>query len=198
MNKDTSCTFEFFNFIKHWKQCIEIFSEQWDLNLSKKKTNIFSFLYLLEICRYSENLFVLKSDNVCCGLVGHSRGLKRNFLYNILFQIVILYIYIFYSRKVYWEYTVYNMYRPYIDLADGELSMIIVSKNYRNKGYGKQAFAYICNVAKNLGFKKLLISTYTKNCNTQFYDIVGCELFTTFREPVHDTYSLGKIYIKEL
>lgn len=56
---------------------------------------------------------------------------------------------------------------------DGEISIIIVDKKYRNTGLGKEMILKIFDEAKNHNMKNLQILT-DESCNYKFYENVGC------------------------
>lgn len=57
---------------------------------------------------------------------------------------------------------------------DGELSMLIVNKNYRGKNIGKKLLLEIFSLAKKDNIKKLEILT-DESCNYKFYESCGCK-----------------------
>ena len=56
---------------------------------------------------------------------------------------------------------------------DGEVSILLVDKNYRGKGIGKKILLDVFELAKNDGMKNLKIET-DESCNYKFYEILGC------------------------
>ena len=68
------------------------------------------------------------------------------------------------------------------------LSLLLVSNEYRHKGIGSMLFASICDVAASLGAKKIYISAHSAVEAISFYEKMGCadaeEIFTDlFDEP---------------
>lgn len=57
---------------------------------------------------------------------------------------------------------------------DGEVSIIIVDKNYREKNIGKKLLFEIFEMAKKDNMKNLQILT-DESCNYKFYERCGCK-----------------------
>ena len=55
-----------------------------------------------------------------------------------------------------------------------QLSSLHTSYEYRGNGVGKQLFSMACNEAKDLGAKKLYISSHSSEESQKFYKAVGC------------------------
>jgi hypothetical protein len=186
-----------FRFHKHAKACMNLLKEQWPMN-DGKPTNIFSWLYLLEILRASKYVFVKTENNNVIGFTGYSKGTSYRFWWNIVFHFLIYWVWLFYNRKIFYIYEIYNTYRPFIKLCDGELTVIVIDKKHRGKQYGAELFQCVCNHAVKQNYKKLLICTYEKYCDVTFYDTMSCELFTKFRDPDPTENIQCLLYIKQL
>jgi len=51
---------------------------------------------------------------------------------------------------------------------------VVISKNYRNKGLGKQLFEWIYNYAQNIGYEATELNTYIENTKShRFYENEG-------------------------
>lgn len=57
---------------------------------------------------------------------------------------------------------------------DGEVSILIVDKDYRGKNIGKKLLLEVFNLAKKDNMKNLQILT-DESCNFKFYENCGCE-----------------------
>ncbi|WP_294343552.1 GNAT family N-acetyltransferase [uncultured Clostridium sp.] len=55
-----------------------------------------------------------------------------------------------------------------------QLSSLHTSYEYRGNGIGKQLFSIACDGAKDLGAKKLYISSHSSEESQKFYKAVGC------------------------
>ncbi len=57
---------------------------------------------------------------------------------------------------------------------DGEVSILLVDKNYRGKSIGKKLLLEVFNLAKKDNMKNLQILT-DESCNFKFYENCGCK-----------------------
>ena len=187
-----------FCFWKHALACMYLIHEQRGFNNTKKETTIFSWLYLLEIICGSEEMFVLTIDNTIVGMSGFSNGSHRKLHWKLAFLILFAVVWIFYDRNIFSTYKIYNFYRPYLRLCDGELSILVVNKKYRGYGYGKKLFEKACSAAASFGHKKILICTYDRYCDVSFYEAMGCGLFTSFMDPDPDDSTHCRIYMRNV
>ena len=198
MGQKETCSLIPFSFSMHADACMHLIHEQWDLNNTDKKTNIFSWLYLLEIIRMSRMNFVLVSNETVVGMSGFSDGGRRNLKWSIAFYLLIAVAWLFYDRNIFTTYRIYNFYRPYLRLCDGELSILVVGKEFRGFGYGRKLFEKACAEAANFGHKKILICTYDTYCDVSFYDAAGCVLFTSFLDPDPSEPAHCRIYLRDV
>ena len=58
---------------------------------------------------------------------------------------------------------------------DGEISILIVKKEYQNKGIGTKLLLEVFKLAKEDGIKKIQILT-DESCNHKFYEKCNCEI----------------------
>jgi len=56
---------------------------------------------------------------------------------------------------------------------DGQISILIVDKHYRNKGIGKKIILEVFNLAKGDDIKRMQILS-DESCNYRFYEKLGC------------------------
>lgn len=75
----------------------------------------------------------------------------------------------------------YNYYKNYNYIPenmesyfDGEISILILSKDYRGKGIGKKMLFGIFEKAKKSGMKNIQILT-DESSNYEFYEHLGCK-----------------------
>ncbi len=83
---------------------------------------------------------------------------------------------------------------------DGEVTILIVDKEYRGRGIGKELMLQIFELAKQDSMKNLQILT-DESCNFKFYETLGCkkvyETVVKYGEPGKDDKYSEKAFIYE-
>lgn len=161
---------------------VDLLDKEWDLG--KKEANVSSkicaWIYLMEILEETEQFVYYKENNKLLGIVGYSnkaskRGKFKKKIYNIIKRIL------FYSKDIKNVDALKEYYKNYdyvpIELKnyfDGEISILIVDKEMRNKGIGKKLLIEIFKLAKKDNMKNLQILT-DESCNYHIYEKMGCK-----------------------
>ena len=164
------------------KQAVELLANEW--NLGKKESgsigNICAWIYLFTILEESEKIVTYKEGKKLVGFSGYSNNNSRKHLlkkkvYTIIKNKL-------YKRKnikdlnALKEYENNYNYLPkeLENYFDGEVSILLVDKNYRGKNIGKKLLLEVFNLAKKDNMKNLQILT-DESCNFKFYENCGCE-----------------------
>lgn len=164
------------------KRMAELLYNEWDLGkrLSGAKGKTCAYIYLFEILSETEKLVLKKENNKIVGFAGYSKwNSKKRIItkkfYGLMAKILIN------SPLVKNKQAIYDYNNAYDSIPsdlnnyfDGELSILIVDKNYRGKGYGKALLNKIFSLAKTDNMKNMQILT-DESCNFKFYDAMGCK-----------------------
>lgn len=164
------------------KQAVELLANEWDLGKisSKGKGNVCAWIYLFEILEETEKIVIEKDGDRLIGFCGYAKWnskkhiLKKTF-YHIM-KIVLIYSPLIKDKKALKKYLNDYDYTPMEleDKFDGEISIIILEKDYRNKGLGKKMLQRIFEYAKEDNVRCLQILT-DESCNYKFYEGLGCK-----------------------
>ncbi len=164
------------------KRMAELLYNEWDLGkkASGAKGKTCAYIYLFGILSETEKLVLKKENNNIVGFAGYSKwSSKKHFIrkkfYELLMEILIN------SPLVKNKQAIYDYNKAYDSIPsdlnnyfDGELSILIVDKDYRGKGYGKALLNKIFSLAKTDNMKNMQILT-DESCNYSFYDVMGCK-----------------------
>lgn len=168
--------------IKEMKQAIKLLSKEW--NLGKKEAeadnDICAWIYLLDILQESEKIITYKLGNKLIGFCGYSKENSNK-------HMVSKKIYGFIKNKLYKSSSIKNLkaFKEYEsnynyipeelkNYFDGEISILIVDKDYREKNIGKKLLLDVFELAKKDNIKNLQIVT-DESCNYKFYEKLGCQ-----------------------
>ena len=170
--------------IKEMKQAVEILGKEWNLGKieSGAKGNICAWIYLMEILEESEKIITYKENGELVGFCGYAKwNSKKHVLRKNISKI---------ARKILMNskkikdkeaikkyYKNYGYYEPK-ELEknfDGEIFILIVKKEYKNKGIGTKLLLEVFKLAKEDGIKKIQILT-DESCNHKFYEKCNCEI----------------------
>lgn len=168
--------------IKDMKDIVTLLAYEWDLGKksSNANGNICAWVYLFEIIEESEKIIVEKKDNKVIGACGYSKWKSKKHLFRkSIFKFlknVLIHSPLVKNKKALLEYhTSYNyMPKSLENYFDGEISILIVDKNYRNLGLGKKMIEKIFNLAKDDNMNNIQILT-DDSCNYKFYEDIGCK-----------------------
>ena len=170
--------------IKEMRQAVEILGKEW--NLGKKESeaegNICAWIYLMEILEESEKIITYKEDGELVGFCGYAKwNSKKNLLRKNIAKIIKKKL--MNSKKIKNKEAIKKYYENYgyycpKDLEkkfDGEISILIVKKEYQNKGIGTNLLLEVFKLAKEDGLKKIQILT-DESCNHEFYEKCNCKI----------------------
>lgn len=164
------------------KQAVELLANEW--NLGKKESgsigNICAWIYLFTILEESEKIVTYKEGKKLVGFSGYSNNNSRKHLLKKKVYTII-------KNKLYKSKNIkdlnalkeyennYNYLPKELEnYFDGEVSILLVDKNYRGKNIGKKLLLEVFNLAKKDNMKNLQILT-DESCNFKFYENCGCE-----------------------
>ena len=197
---------------KDAREIVRLLDNEWDLGKKSSggKKNVCAWIYLCEIMEESEEIVIERRDDKVIGICGYSkwnskRHMFRKKFYRILKKMLIN-SFLIQDKHAMLKYIEDYDYTPkeLENYFDGEISIIIVDKKYRNIGIGKKMIETIFDQAKKDNMKNLQILS-DESCNYKFYESIGCkkvyEKTIPNREPNKCGTSLsevGDIYEKHL
>ena len=163
------------------KQSVNMLYDEWDLGKtpSHSKGKVCAWIYLFEILEETEKMVIEKDNGKVIGICGYAKWKsKKHIIRKNFFHILkILFIK---SPKVKDKKAIYKYNKDYDytpkelnNYFDGEISILIVDKNYRGKGIGKKMLSQIFEYAKNDHMKNIQILS-DESCNFKFYESCGC------------------------
>ncbi len=168
--------------LSEMKQAVELLANEWDLGKvsSKAKGNVCAWIYLLEILEETEKMVIEKDNGKLIGFCGYAKWnsnkhiIKKKF-YHII-KVILIHSPLIKDKKAIIKYNDDYDYAPdeLQEKFDGEISIIILDKNYRGKGLGKKMLEKIFEYAKDDNVKCLQILT-DESCNFKFYESLGCK-----------------------
>ena len=164
------------------KQAVNLLVNEW--NLGKKECgatgNICAWIYLFTILEESEKIVTYSDGRKLVGFSGYSKNNSKKHLLKKKFYAII-------KNKLYknkdikdlnalkeYENNYNYLPRRLENYFDGEVSILLVDKNYRGKGIGKRLLLKVFEYAKKDNMKNLQILT-DESCNFKFYETCGCE-----------------------
>lgn len=184
--------------LREMKQAAQLLKEEWDLGevSSKAKGNVCAWIYLFEILEKTEKIVIEKDNGNLIGFCGYAKWKSNKHIiskkfYHII-KVILIHSPLIKDKKAFMKYNDEYDYTPLElkDKFDGEISIIILNKNYRNKGLGKKMIQKIFEYAKEDNIKYLQILT-DESCNFRFYESIGC------KKVYEKTISMGKSNITE-
>lgn len=162
------------------KDCVKMLADMWDLGKKRcgAKDNICAWIYMLEILIYTTKLYVYTENEKLIGFVGYYNYKNKRIFRNLIFRIIQKILFnspkIKYKEKLKQYYDTYNYIPKEISKQfDGEVSILLVSNDYRGKGIGSILFDFCMQSAKLAKIKKIRIDT-DESCNYQFYLRKSC------------------------
>lgn len=164
------------------KQAVNLLANEWDLGKKEAgaEGNICAWIYLMDLLEESEQIVTYKSGNKLIGFCGYSKQsshkkIVKKKIYKIIGNILKK------SKKIKNKNAINKYYNNYNyvpeeleNYFDGEVSILIVDKNYRGKNIGKKLLFEIFEMAKKDNMKNLQILT-DESCNYKFYEKCGCK-----------------------
>ena len=164
------------------KQAVNLLANEWDLGKKEAgaEGNICAWIYLMDLLEESEQIVTYKSGNKLIGFCGYSKQsshkkIVKKKIYKIIGNILKK------SKKIKNKNAINKYYNNYNyvpeeleNYFDGEVSILIVDKNYRGKNIGEKLLFEIFEMAKKDNMKNLQILT-DESCNYKFYEKCGCK-----------------------
>ncbi len=164
------------------KQAVKLLANEW--NLGKKECgatgNICAWIYLFTVLEESEKIVTYKNGRKLVGFSGYSKDNSKKHLLKKKFYAII-------KNKLYKSKDIKDLdalktYKNNYDYLpkelenhfDGEVSILIVDKDYRGKNIRKKLLLELFKLAKKDNIKYLQILT-DESCNFKFYENCGCE-----------------------
>lgn len=164
------------------KQAVRLLSNEW--NLGKKEaqanTDICAWIYLMEVLEESEKIITYKENNKLIGFCGYSKiDSKKHLLKKKFYRFIKNILYKSKDIKNLNALHEYEKNYSYVpkeleNYFDGEISILIVDKNYRGKSIGKKLLLEIFDLAKKDNLKNIQILT-DESCSYEFYERCGCK-----------------------
>ncbi len=137
-------------------------------------------IYLFDILEESETIIKYKDGNRLVGFCGYSKNSSTKYKLRKKF-------YKFIKNRLYKSKSIKNLkafkqyetnynYTPknLENYFDGEVSILIVDKDYRKRRIGKKLLLDVFKLAKNDNMVNLQIVT-DESCNYKFYENLGCK-----------------------
>ena len=189
---------------KEMEQAVKLLSEEWNLGKKESGANndICAWIYLLDVLEESEKIIKYKDGNKLIGFCGYSKeNSNKHKLSKRFYKIVKNRLYKSKSiknLKALKEYENNYRYIPkeFDNYFEGEISILIVDKNYRGKKIGKKLLLDVFELAKKDNMKNLQIVT-DESCNYKFYESLGCKkVYETIVEN-KEIGQLGNIYTEK-
>lgn len=168
--------------ISEMKQIVNMLYNEWNLGKkeAKAKGKICAWLYLFEVLEETEKMVLEKQNNKVIGMCGYAKwNSKKHILRKKFFKLlknICINSPLIKNKKAIIKYNQDYDYTP-AELEnhfDGEISLLIVDKNYRGKGIGKKMINKTFEYAKKDNMKNIEILT-DESCNFKFYENCGCK-----------------------
>lgn len=164
------------------KQAVKLLANEWDLGKKESGAtgNICAWIYLFTILEESEKIVTYKDGRKLVGFCGYSRNNSKKHLFKKKFYTIV-------KNKLYKNKNIKDLHalkqyennydylpKELENYFDGEVSILLVDKNYRGKSIGKKLLLEVFNLAKKDNMKNLQILT-DESCNFKFYENCGCK-----------------------
>lgn len=168
--------------IKFHKQIVDMLYNEWDLGKksSNAKGKTCAWIYWFEILSEAEQIILEKKNNKIIGICGYSKwdSKKKYFrkkYYGILKKILI-HSPLVKNKKAMYKYDEDYDYLPeeFENYFDGEITILIVDKNYRGKKIGEKLLTKIFDIASKDNMNNIQILT-DESCNYKFYEKLNCK-----------------------
>ena len=164
------------------KQAVKLLSKEWNLGKKEAEANndICAWIYLLDILQESEKIIKYKEGNKLIGFCGYSKeSSNKHKVSKEFYKIVKNRLYKSKSIKNLEALNEYENNYNYVpkelkNYFDGEVSILIVDKDYRGKKIGEKLLIEVFELAKKDNMKNLQIMT-DESCNYKFYENLGCK-----------------------
>lgn len=163
------------------KQIVNLLYNEWDLGKtpSKSKGKICSWIYLFSVLEESKKIIIEYDNNKVIAVCGYSKfdsklSYKQK-IYSIIKNILIIGPLVKDTKALKQYYINYD-YTPdnLCNYFDGEITLIILDKNYRKMGIGRKVLEKTFEQARLDGIKNIKILT-DESCDYNFYEKMGCK-----------------------
>ncbi len=167
---------------KEYRQMADLLYNEWDLGKkqSQAKGKTCAWIYLFQILEETEELLVEKEQEKVIGICGYAKWNSNNHLlrkkfYTVL-KNVLIHSPLIKNKNAIYKYNEDYDYTPeeLKNYFDGEISILIVDKDYRGKGIGRKLILECFELAQNDNMNNLQILT-DESCDFKFYEMVGCK-----------------------
>lgn len=167
--------------IKHHKQIVDMLAKEWDLGkvASKAKGKTCAWVYWFEILNEAEEIITEKVDDTIVGVCGYTKWnskkhIVRKKMYGLL-KWALMHSFLVRNKEALYKYEDDYDYLPkeLENYFDGEVTILIVDKQYRGKKIGKKLLNKIFDMATKDGMKNIQILS-DESCNYKFYEALGC------------------------
>ena len=167
--------------LKHHKEIVNMLYDEWDLGKqsSNAKGKICAWIYWFEILSQTEQLITQEENNEVIGVCGYSKWNSRKHLsrkkYYKILRSILLHSPLIKNKEAIYKYNNDYNYLPkeLENYFDGEISILIVRKDYRGKNIGKELLTKIFELAEKDNMNNLQILS-DESCNYKFYEKLGC------------------------
>lgn len=173
------------------RRMTDMLYEQWDMGKEKSKAigKTCAYIYIFEILSETEKLVLKYENKKLVGYAGYSKwNSKKHFLrkkfYGILAKILINSPLVKNKQAIHDYNEAYDSVPEEFDgYFDGEISILIVDKKYRGKGYGKELLSKVFELAGQDNMRNIQILT-DESCNYEIYEKFGCKKLKEVTIPV--------------
>lgn len=165
------------------KQAVNLLSKEW--NLGKRESgaegDICAWIYLFSILEESEKIVKFKVNKKLVGFCGYSNNNSgKHKLAKKFYKFIKNKLYKSKSIKNLEALKQYEQNYNYVpdhlkNYFDGEVSILLVDKEFRGQKIGKKLLTTVFELAKKDNMKNLQILT-DESCNFKFYENLGCNL----------------------
>ncbi len=179
-------------------QAVDLLYKEWDLGKTSSKATgrVCAWRYLMCILEESEKIIVYKENKKIIGFCGYAKWKsKKHFIKKKFYHFVKILLTL--SHKIKDKQALKSYMENYESIPqelkgrfDGEISILLVNKEYRGKGYGKKLLEEIFDMARNDGIKSLQIIT-DEGCNYKFYDKLNCKKVFEKTVKNEESYKIG-------
>jgi len=177
--------------IKETKRIVNMLDQEWDLGKRKAKAykKTCAWIYWFDILSEAEKIIVKKDNGSVVGVCGYTKykSYKYQFRKKFYKQLknILMHSFLVKDKKALEKY--YQNYNYLVDeikkRAGGEITILIVDKDYRKQKYGYELITETFKLAKKDGLRKILILS-DESCNYSFYEQLNCKKI--FKQEITD------------
>lgn len=168
--------------IRHHKQIVDMLFKEWDLGKvsSRVKGKTYAWIYWFEILSEAEYIITEKVEGNVVGVCGYSKwNSKKHILrkkFYLLLKTILIHSFLVKNKSAIYKYEKDYDYLPkeLENYFDGEITILIVNKDFRGNQIGQKLLNSIFKMATNDNMKNIQILT-DESCNYKFYENLGCQ-----------------------